>query len=152
MNLEEIEQKCLSYLKQVTNPLVSLDSLERYLRENADCEGFSDADLLDFLQKHELFTVLNDPHAQDQADTLSQLQAAGLSTGPQVILCTRVPTQENITAMMYEQLESMIDALNKAANEAQAAGDQKAHEKVLEALARAQKLKGMSENLFKKEI
>ena len=50
MNLEAIEQEVLSYLKQVTNPLVRVDLLLERLRQKKEFSLLTEGDLLDFLR------------------------------------------------------------------------------------------------------
>lgn len=114
-NMEAIEQRTLAYLKQVSNPLVSLDALQAHLAE-ADACKISERDLLDFLGKHELFRVLEPLSLGDHADLAP--------ARPSVILETRVPTEVQLATHMLSQLDVLREALEKALREAQRNADQ----------------------------
>lgn len=144
MNLEAIEQRCLAYLKQVSNPLVPLDTLMRYLERDAQCGVSSRQELLGFLREHELFRVIEpglDPGTAVGADDASAL---GLPGGPYVILSTRVPTRHQMAEMVFAQFETMVQALDAARSEAQRLGDAARVTKVNALLKRAE---GIREHL-----
>lgn len=126
MNLEEIEQKALRYLSQVSNPLVGVDTLRAHLRQEEGLERLSETDLLDFLSHHELFRVIPPPDLAEGGDRVEALSEAGLHMGMYVVLATRVPSDGQLILMMTEQLEMMRDALNAALVEAREAGGSEA--------------------------
>lgn len=141
MNLEAIEQECLAYLMQVSNPLAPLENLVRHLRSREQCAEFTEAQLLQFLRQHELFKVIEPAPADQDPDVARQLAELGVPTGPRVVLVTRIPTSAQIAGMLQEQLEVMTNALAKAMAEAKEKGDTNTEDRVLDALARAEKLK-----------
>jgi hypothetical protein len=128
MNLETVEQRTLSYLMQVSNPLVRVDTLLAHLRDAADLHALDQGVLLDFLRKHELFRVLEaaDPEA---------------GPGPFVILETRVPTARQLGEMMVGQVDRMIGALSAALDQALDAGDAMKAGEVQAVLFRAHELR-----------
>lgn len=128
MNLETIEQRTLSYLMQVSNPLVRVDTLLAHLRDEADLRELNQGTLLDFLRRHELFRVIE---AAEGAE----------GPGPFVILETRVPTARQLGAMMMEQVDRMIGALTTALDLALDAGDAKKAGEVQAVLFRAHELR-----------
>lgn len=125
MNLEAIEQHALSYLKQVTNPLVRIEVLHAHLRDHGLAEGLTVRELKDFLSKHELFRVI------EPAVPVAELEALGLGeeipipSGAYVILDTRVPSDQQLAAMMLDQLVAMQEALRVAKAEALDRADMK---------------------------
>lgn len=142
MQLEDIEQRCFQYLKDVDNPLVPVDRLIRHLEESGAAIAMSQAQFLDFLDSHELFRVVEPPGVAAQPGLQDMLAEAGLNTQPCVILDTRVPTQAHLVAGIDEQLLQMSDALATAREEAQAKNDEvraKRIEKYLERVAALRK-------------
>ncbi|HOF38637.1 MAG TPA: hypothetical protein PLD73_01090 [Candidatus Hydrogenedentes bacterium] len=114
MNLETIEQRVLSYLKQVRNPLVPFEDLLEHLQRDELLETFTEAELLAFLRAHELFEVVEPIQFGAQ-----ELQEAGLAGAeaqlmPHVILTTRVPTERQMAEQMARQLEALLESLNDA--------------------------------------
>ena len=137
MNLEAIEQKCLSFLKQTTNPLVPLKTLWTHLDQDPETSGISEKELTAFLRWHELFRVI-EPGQVPAPEELTHLL---LGEGPFVILDTRMPTQDQVLHEMAKQLDVMIESLIKALDQARVGGDQDQGRHVLKLLSRAQKLR-----------
>lgn len=140
MSLETIEQKCLNYLKQVTNPLVDVQVLHRHVTQDVEGGGLSYADLLDFLRHHELFKVMEPIGMAVDSDTEQLLGEAGLPATPQVILCTRIPTQGELAQAIRDQLDQMKSALVSAMREASERGDDARQDAVRRALEKMQML------------
>jgi len=149
MDLESIEQKCLGFLMQASNPLVPFENLVRHLREDESCAEFSEQDLLEFLGKHELFRVFETPGIREFPEATRKLSASGLPVGVHVILCTRIPSQRAVTEMIQGQLGVMTEALCAALAEVREMGDAEAENQLLDALSRAEKLKQMTEGLLR---
>jgi hypothetical protein len=140
MNLEAIEQKCLSYLKQVKNPIVPISTLLRHLNEDEACRGVREQEVIDFLRKHELFRVIDLPESRKEPDTITELASEGIDSGPRVILVTRIPTQSEMKATISQQLETMTGALARAQAMAAESGDAAAYQKITEILNRVDAL------------
>ena len=151
MNLEYVEQKCLSYLQQVSNPLVPVVTLVEHLRSDDDCQGGDERELLAFLRGRDLFRVIESPAGHASPEMAQELGEAGIAVGPRVILSTRVPTKGEIAGNIQEQLAKMTDALSGAMAQAKEMGNAEAEDQVLEALARAEKLKKMAQEVFEEE-
>ncbi len=137
-NMEAIEQRTLAYLKQVSNPIVPLATLQAHLAQGEDC-SISDADLLDFLHKHELFRVLEPMAAAGGPE------ASMLPVRPGVILETRTPTQTQLVAHMLSELTILQEALDKALREAQRTAD---HERVQAVAGLLERVEGLRERLM----
>ena len=138
MNLDRMEEKLLNYLRQVSNPLVRIDVLYDHLRQDKQFKELSREDLLDFLNPHDQVKViqsLGDPQ------TSLELEEAGFSTGPCVILRTRVPTGDQLGTMMVEQLKTVHEALGKALLEARECGDTSTESEIRKALERSSDLR-----------
>ena len=148
MNLEVVEQKCVDYLQQVSNPLAPFTALLQHVRENEECASISEKDLLDFLRDHERFKLIEPTGVQTDPDTASELAEAGVPTGPRVILDSRIPTRPELSAMMNQQMARMVDALSKAFEQARETETPETCDKLLDALARAQKLQKNVEKLL----
>lgn len=137
MNLEAVEQKSLSFLKQTTNPLVPIKTLLAHLDQDSETSGMSETELKAFLKWHELFRVLE----PGQVPAPEELTHMLLGEGPFVILDTRVPTQDQVLQEMSKQLDVMIESLVKALDQARVQGDQERGREVLKVLSRAQHLR-----------
>ncbi len=140
MNLEDLEQKVLSYLKQVANPLVRIETLLARLQRDEGFAGTSEAELLDFLKHHELFKVIDQSALVPPGEMAQGFEGAGLVSGPCVILDTRVPTPSQVAELMEDQLAKMKEALTVALTQAREKGDTATTDKLLEVLARADKI------------
>ncbi len=114
MQLETIEEKALNYLGQISNPLVRIDVLHVHLTDPGAGEQILLSDLEVFFTHHELIRVIK-PLAQE-AGVATEEVASGDGAGPRsyVILDTRVPTEQQTTAMMLDQLNSLHEALSIA--------------------------------------
>lgn len=140
MNLEAIEQKCLAYLMQVSRPVIPVTQLLRYLHRDTEFADMSERELVDFLRKHELFTVLDPIGLASDPEGASALEAAGISMGTSVMLETRVPTKRQLAEMMNEQLDTILSSLETAAAEAQDAGNEQRYELIATLYERTQQL------------
>ena len=140
MNLERIEQKCLSYLTQVANPLVPISTLMAHINEDEECRGISERDLTDFLRTHELFRVFDPSFPETVPDAAAEWSSGGIAAGPRVILVTRIPTPSEMLAVISDQFEKMNEALVRAQAEAAENGDTEAYERISEILRRAEAL------------
>lgn len=110
--LEDIEERILNYLGQVSNPLVRMDVLHRHLGGAEADRQIPLAKLEAFLTQHELIKVIKPlPEAEDNA------------TSSYAILTTRVPTAQQTSAMMLEQLNILHEALSIAQAQAQNSAD-----------------------------
>lgn len=122
MNLEKIEEKCLHYLGQASNPLVPVDTLLAFCQRDPECGRLERQELLDFLRPHAEIQVLEglDMGAAIDPETF---QAAGINLGQRAILRSRVPAREEISEMLYEQLKDMTDVLVESLNQAKKTRD-----------------------------
>lgn len=118
MNLEAIEQACLDYLKQVSNPLVPISRLLRHLHEHREFEHVQEKELLDFLRRHDLFEVLEPPGLGASPEGRRMLDEAGLAMEQCVVLETRLPSRGQLRTHMDEQITQLIAALETAREEA----------------------------------
>lgn len=140
MNLEDIEQKTLHFLKQVSNPLVRLDVLLDHLRENSTLPDLDETRLIEFLADHELFRII-EPLAQlGDSQQTEALSKTGFASDRCVILDSRVPSQDHLLAMMTDQVGRMIDSLKAAFEEAKSAGDVGRMQTLQEILGRSSEL------------
>ena len=135
MNLEAIEQRVLAYLEQVSNPLVRIEVLHSHLAGHDLTENFSLRQLKAFLAKHDLIRVI-EPPMQGGAPS-----PEGEPSGAFAIAKERVPTQDQLSAMMREQLDILLEALRTAREEALHAGDADTLSKIDEAQRRAASLR-----------
>jgi len=141
MNLEAIEQTCLNYLKQVSNPLVPLSRLLRHLHEHQEFEHVHEDELLDFLRRHDLFEVLDPPGLGASAEGRQMLEEAGLGMEQCVVLETRLPSRDQLREHMDEQIAQLIAALETARDEASNRAESDRVAAINEVLQRAQTLR-----------
>jgi hypothetical protein len=147
MNLERVEELCLNYLGQASNPLVSINSLLEHCRRDAACAELAFADLKDFLEHHELVRVVEGPGAHASGD-LEALLAAGVDVGPRAILLTRMPSSAEVVRHLEENLSSMVRALTAALDEAEKWEDAESAKQVRTALERAHALEQKFKKMF----
>lgn len=141
MQLESVEEKALNYLGQVSNPLVRIDVLYAHLMDADSSEGILLSDLEVFLTHHELFRVIK-PLPQEAGGGMDELASSdGGASISYVILDTRVPTEQQNSAMMLDQLNSMHEALSVAHAEAQDTADYQRLSAMDDALARIDALR-----------
>mgnify|MGYP001078536983 CR=1 FL=1 len=139
MNLEEIERRVLKYLKETSTPLVPVDTLLRFLQRRGEFPELSEADLVQFLRKHELFRVI-EPLPMEDPEAARELAEAGFVPRPRVILVTRMPSTHDIKAGMREELERIQAALEAALEEARERRDGERVRKLRAAIRRAERL------------
>ena len=140
MNLEDIEQRTLRYLEQVSNPLVRLDVLLDHLREDTALPDIDETRLIDFLANHELFRIIEPLAPLGDSQQLEALSETGFASDRCVILDSRVPSQDHLLAMMTDQVGKMVDALKAAFEEAKSAGDVGGMQTLQETLRRSSEL------------
>ena len=140
MNLEKVEEKCLHYLAQASNPLVPVDTLLEFCRRDPECGELTRQALLEFLRPHEQVQVMEGPDVGEVVDQ-AMFSAAGINMGQRAILKTRVPAREEIAEMLYEQLKDMTDVLVESLNMAQKSGDTHRISQLEEALKKSEALR-----------
>ncbi len=123
MNLEAIEQHVLSYLGQISNPLVRIDVVYAHLRDSGLADGLDLVQLKSFLARHELFRVMEAPLAPTGDRRSGGTSATRDSDDAYAILASRVPSPEQLSAMMLDQLAALENALLAAREQALGIGD-----------------------------
>ena len=142
MQLEQVEQRCLNYLKQTSNPLTPFSRLLRHLREDESLSGFSEKELKDFLRHHDLFRVLEPTGLAATEEGRQLMEAAGLQTEELVVLETRLPTEGQLAEYLRSQLDTLADALRKAGADAQEKADMNRMKTFENLLGRVEVLRG----------
>ena len=137
--LEAIEEKALSYLGQVSNPLVRIDVLHAHLTDAEAGEQIPRGELEDFLKHHELIRVIE--ALPQEADCATEELVRHDASASYVILGDRVPTDEQTAAMMLEQLSSMHKAISVAQAEARNNADFALLNRIDDALQRIEALR-----------
>lgn len=118
MSLEAIEEQALNYLAQVSNPLVRIEVLLAHLRDRGLAESMNPNELKNFLSRHERVRIMEPAVSAPSMGTDSDEPE-----GAYAILTTRVPTPEQLAAMMLEQLHTLEQALISARQAAIEDGD-----------------------------
>lgn len=140
MQLEKLEERCLNYLGAAANPLAPVTALLEHCRRDADFAELTEKQLLDFLRPHALIQVVDTPNALGNVRT-DALAAAGIDTGPRVILKMRMPGAREMSQIMEQHLQHLAEVLTVALAKA---GNNMEAERIAElnaALARAQALR-----------
>ncbi|GMW01738.1 MAG: hypothetical protein AMXMBFR84_28750 [Candidatus Hydrogenedentota bacterium] len=141
MNLEKLEQRCLAYLKQVSHPFVSLDRLGEYVRRLEEFNTITDNELREFLSKHELFEVFDPVGLASDPETSTLLAAEGIPVAPVVVLCTRVPSESQLTNYVETVLETLQSAMKEACRDAQERGQSDRARRIVALIDRTQVLR-----------
>ncbi len=127
-HLEDIEERILDYLGQVSNPLVRMDTLHGHLGSAETQIPLPELEV--FLTQHELIKLIKPlSEAEDKASS------------SYAILNTRVPTAQQTSAMMLEQLNLLHEALSIAQVQAQDKADFSRLGEIDEALRRLDALR-----------
>ena len=140
MNLEHLEEQILDYLGQTTNPLVTVSTLCAHLQENEEFRALGEKGVIEFLDGHERFRVLDAPMSPEATALAKTIGQRPLPRGPYAILDERVPTMDQVSAMMATQLETLKEALAKALGQARERDDRDTADQLLGALSRAEKI------------
>jgi hypothetical protein len=147
MNLEDVEQRCLNYLKQSKNPLVPLEQLLKHCKQDENCAGINEVILSDFLRKHDEVRVVEGPTA-DAPVSVDVFAAAGLVMGTRFIYRDRVPTQAELAVLIKEHIDAMIVSLEGALGRPELAGDPQRKAQLEQALERARALQGKVQQML----
>lgn len=139
MNLERVEELCLNYLGQVTNPVVPVEKLLAYCRREQPDLVVDGAAFLHFLRHHGEITVLEGPAGGEPVDA-DEFAAAGIMMGPRAVLKTRIPAEDNMRRVMERQLEAMRGQLEAALAAARKAGDREKTAQLRAALKKSEEL------------
>ena len=140
MNLEKIEEKCLHYLSEASNPLVPVEKLVEFCQRDPECGKLDRQELLDFLRPHELIEVMEGPEMGAVIDQ-DDFARAGINMGQRAILKTRYPAKEEMAEMLFEQLKDMTDVLVEALNQAKKQDDTHRVAQLEEALQKSEALR-----------
>jgi len=147
MNLQRVEERCLFYLGEASNPLAPASALLEHCLRDDECAGLTQETLLDFLRAHELIHVVEGPDAHE-AVGVHLFADAGFDMGPRAILNARIPSAQEMAVMLKEQLKVMTDALSSAMTEAKQLGDESSIGHLADAVQRAQAIRDRIEKLF----
>lgn len=151
MNLERIEQRCLNFLKQSTNPLVPLDTLLAYVRRDDECLEVDGPGLAAFVRQHELFRLIDPPEMPVGPDGVSALQNLGFRAQPLAVLVTRVPTEQDFIMQFALQMHNLEESLQAAARDAEMEGDAGRAAEATRLLFRTKQLSERFKRLFRRE-
>ena len=146
MNLERVEELCLKYLGQTSNPIVPVSKLLAHCVQREGCAGITEEQITGFLRHHELVTLVEGPRAESEED-LAALHSMGIETGPRAVLKGRVPPRDELFSLMQEQLATMSQALDTAMDEAQEFADDGRTDQLKIALDKAKQLRNKIDGL-----
>lgn len=116
MSLENIETRCLNYLRQSANPLVPVRTLLAHCLREEPASGITEKVLLDFLRAHGGVIVLEGPGADDLPGGAAENSAA--VAGPRALLKARKPDPGTVLALLKEQMDMVRAVLDRMAPEA----------------------------------
>lgn len=139
MTLEELETACIQVLAQSANPLVPVARVLARVREEDPGGAPPDRNILEFLATHDRVKVVGAEDLEGgQAEVLALL---GGSEGPWAVLRDRIPSQQEMLALMAQQLEQLEEALKTALDHAKSEGDLGKFREIKGALERAERLR-----------
>jgi len=141
MDLELVEEKCVSYLDQVTNPIAPVATLLQHVRQEEGCESLTQQHLLEFLRGNQAFIVVEREGEDEDAEEADALREVGYVPGPRVLLKRRTPTKEELAGLIEQQLDRMNAALHQGLKGATREGDAQSVAKIREILNRADELR-----------
>jgi hypothetical protein len=138
MSMERIEERCLAYLSQASNPLVPFRTLLEYARSGDESLQIGEQELLAFLKYHELMHVLEpfDAGGEWACATVE------MDTDRHVILKSRIPNRKEMVTNLRGQLDGVRATLQAALDEARSTGDFARVTSLEQALERAEELDG----------
>lgn len=137
MRLERIQEICLEFLRNTSNPLTPVQLLfEQCMNDPGAREALTQNALLEFLRNHQDVMVV-EAHEDTPWVGASDFNGVGLDMGPRAILKARIPSRKELANILHEQVEEMRDHLRDALKAAQRAGDEKAVRELEAALERA---------------
>lgn len=116
MSLENIETRCLNYLRQAANPLVPVRTLLAHCLREESASGITERVLLDFLRAHGEVIVLEGPGADDLPGGAADDAAVA---GPRALLKARKPDPGAVLALLREQMDMVRAVLDRMAPEAE---------------------------------
>ena len=140
MSLEKIEEKCLHYLGEASNPLVPIETLLQFCQRDPECGKIDRQELLDFLRPHLLVTVMDGP-SMDAVVTPADFQSAGINMGQRAILNSRAPSNEEMSEMLFEQLNDLTSVLVESLEKAKKAKESNRVGPLEDALKKAEALR-----------
>lgn len=146
MRLERVVHDCIGFLRRSTNPLVPLDTL--YTVCVGEGTNLSKEDLLAFLRNHAEVLVIEGAD-ESLPVSPSEFSGAGINMGPRVILKERMPSREEMTDIMRQQLEHMRLHLGHALDKARANNDLDAVREIEAALERGALLEAKMQHFLK---
>jgi len=147
MNLEKVEERCLSYLRQSPNPLVPMPALLEHIRRDEQCVNLEAALLQDFLKDHEQVTLIALPTLQ-ALEGQDPAQPTELGHETRAILNIRVPAPHELAQLMDLQMDTLIKALRQALSEAEERKDETRQIQIREAIDRSELLQQRMRSLL----
>lgn len=139
MNLERVEERCLSFLAQTSSPLTPVRVLLEVCQRDESGRDLTLPMLLDFLRSHAEIQVLEGP-TEDERVNADDFAEVGLDMGPRAILRTRIPDPRDMLAMLGAQIATMKEVLGKALAGLEGNGEDPRLDLLKEALERAKTL------------
>ena len=139
VNLELVEERCLVYLAEASNPLVPCNTLFDYCRRHEALRELAKEEFLHFLRHHHMIRVIEAVPLPVEGVSLSE-QEREAATEPRVILKSRVPSPAEMNQLMTEQINRMTASLNQAIQHARTQGDTHALDQLNLALERVRLL------------
>lgn len=140
MELERIEQECLRFLSESSQPLVPLDRLMTELRRVFPDTNLSEDLLLRFLRSHQDVVVLEGLGNLGPV-TEQDFAEAGYYMGPRLALRSRIPGPRELGMHLLEQMNTLETLLARALDAARQDQDRMRADVVAETLIRLGELR-----------
>jgi len=153
--MSDILTKVEGMLKEAEFFLVSVRELNQRLRMEIPEINLSDDELADILRGDERFRLFSssldslDEHYS--AASLMLLEEHGITVGPRVMLRNRVPTKREVINLLLEKANQTFETLIQAWD-MRPPDDEHTEDKLLEALAKAQRLQRQLSELAERDI
>ena len=141
--MQDLILRVLSLLDQEDEFIVPVRKLYRALGRSNLSEEWTEEAFLEVLKGDERFRVFEAPDEDDVYDDFEseeELEALGFYRGPRVMRKDSMPTREDVLSILVKKADKTFSTLHKAWD-IRPDGDEETEDQLLEALAKAQRLK-----------
>jgi hypothetical protein len=155
MSRKDIQESLMvhatTYLETAGGFMIPVRSLWEQIRNDLSSEKITCEEFIDMLRQDTRFCVFDtDQKVMDdlaQWMSIEEMEEQGYYNGPRVMLKRKVPDQENVAVMLIEKADQTFQSL-KQAWELRPEHDQVTEDRLLKALAKAQRLQRELRVLF----
>lgn len=141
--MPNLMQRIFSLLEEEEDFIVPIRKLYLELESSILSEGWTEDTFTEILKSDDRLRVFEAPERSDFDDGMDregELESLGFFRGPRVMLKDRMPTREDVLSILVKKADKTFTTLKKAW-EVRPDGDEETEDQLLEALAKAQRLK-----------